>query len=155
MQRIAADLSIEMERLELFMRLDNNTRKALIITEGVIAYLTNDQAAQLSKDLHAMPHFQYWIQDYRNGGYNKNKHTESLQKMVRNTPFRFTEADPVTFFSRHGWKVVQNIFLLDEADRIGRKIPVKFTWSIMMRLFRKRTRAAINKTYGFVLLSKS
>ena len=146
LQRIAADLSIEMERLELFMRLDNNTRKALIITEGVIAYLTNDQAAQLSKDLHAMPHFQYWIQDYRNGGYNKNKHTESLQKMVRNTPFRFTEADPVTFFSRHGWKVVQNIFLLDEADRIGRKIPVKFTWSIMMRLFRKRTRAAINKT---------
>lgn len=155
LQRIAADLSIEMERLKLFIHLDNSTQKALIITEGVIPYLTNDQAAQLSKDLHAMPHFQYWIQDYRNGGYNRNKHTESLQKMVRNTPFLFTEADPVTFFSRHGWRVVQNIFLLDEADRIGRRLPMKFTWSVMMRLFRQKMRAAINNTYGFALLSKS
>lgn len=155
LQRIAADLSIEMERLKLFIQLDNSTQKALVITEGVIPYLTNDQAAQLSKDLHAMPHFQYWIQDYRNGGYNRNKHTESLQKMVRNTPFRFTEADPVTFFGRHGWKVVQNIFLLDEADRIGRRLPMKFTWGVMMSLFRKKMRAAINNTYGFVLLSKS
>jgi methyltransferase (TIGR00027 family) len=155
LQRIAADLSIEMERLKLFIHLDNSTQKALIITEGVIPYLTNDQAAQLSKDLHAMPHFQYWIQDYRNGGYNRNKHTESLQKMVRNTPFLFTEADPVTFFSRHGWRVVQNIFLLDEADRIGRRLPMKFTWTLMMRLFRQKMRAAINNTYGFALLSKS
>jgi len=155
LQRIAADLSIEMKRLDLFTRLDNNTKKALVITEGVIPYLTNDQAAQLSKDLHAMPHFQYWIQDYRNGGYNKNKHTESLQKMVRNTPFLFTEPDPVSFFGRHGWKVAENIFLLDEADRIGRRLPMKFTWGVMMKLFRKKMRATINKTYGFVLLSKS
>jgi methyltransferase (TIGR00027 family) len=155
LQRIASDLSIEMERLQLFTRLDNNTQKALIITEGVIAYLTNDQAAQLSKDLHAMPHFQYWIQDYRKGGYNRNKHTESLHKMVRNTPFRFTEADPVSFFGRHGWKVAENIFLLDEADRIGRRIPMKFSWKLMMKFFRKKMRAAINNTYGFVLLSKS
>lgn len=102
-----------------------------------------------------MPRFQYWIQDYRNGGYHKNKHTEGLQKMVRNTPFRFTESDPVTFFSRHGWKVAENIHLLDEANRIGRRIRMKFSWRLMMKLFPKKMRTAINNTYGFALLSRS
>jgi methyltransferase (TIGR00027 family) len=154
LQRISCDLSIQIERLELFARLDAVAKKALIITEGVVAYLTNDQAAQFSKDLYSMPHFYFWIQDYRFGKYRKTKQSEELQKIVKNTPFRFDAEDPVVFFNQHGWKMVENIFLLDEGDRIGRKMPVPFSYSLLLKIFPKKFRAILNKTYGFVLFAR-
>jgi methyltransferase (TIGR00027 family) len=155
LQRIAADLSKFEERQELFTRLDNQTKKALVISEGVIAYLTNNQAAQLSKDMFAMPHFHYWILDYNQGKREKNKQLEAMQKkMVKKTPFQFTIEDPVNFFGEHGWKVVENVYMFDEADRVGRRFPVPFPWNMLMVFFRKKMRAAANKSYGFVLFSK-
>jgi len=156
LQRIAADLSLELERLDLFSNLDNNTKKSLIITEGVIAYLTNTQAEQFAKDLFAMPHFYYWIMDYSQGRFRRNKQTEDLQKkMVKNTPFRFSEANPLTFFGKQGWKVAENIYMLEEADRIGRRMPVLLPWKFMRRIFPKKFRAMINNTYGYVMFSRS
>jgi methyltransferase (TIGR00027 family) len=154
LQRIPCDLSIQMERLELFTRLDAAAKKALIITEGVIAYITNDQAAQLSKDLFSMPSFHYWIQDYRYGRFRKSKQSEEMQKIVKNTPFRFDAEDPVLFFAKHGWKVVENVYLLDEGDRIGRKMPAMFPYSLLMKIFKKKFRAIANKFYGFVLFGR-
>ena len=154
LQRIACDLSLQMERLELFTRLDAAAKRTLIITEGVIAYITNDQAAQLSKDLYSIPSFQYWIQDYRFGKYRNSKRSERLQKILKNTPFRFDVENPVTFFNQHGWKMVKNIFLLEEADTVGRKIPLKFSYKIVMKFFGKKFRDIINKSYGFVLFGK-
>jgi methyltransferase (TIGR00027 family) len=154
LQRISSDLSIQMERLELFTSLDSYAKRALIITEGVIGYLTNDQAAQLSKDLFAMPKFQYWIQDYRFGKYRRTKQSEQMAKIVKNTPFRFEAEDPVAFFSNHGWKMVKNIFLLDEADTVGRKMPVNFSYSLLFKVFPKKMRDAVNKSYAFVLFGR-
>jgi methyltransferase (TIGR00027 family) len=154
LQRISCDLSLQMERLELFTSLDAAAKRALIITEGVIVYLTNDQAAQLSKDLYAMPSFQYWIQDYRFGKFRKTKQSEELQKIVKNTPFRFDAEDPVVFFTQHGWKMVKNIFLLDEADMVGRKIPLNFSYSLLMKVFPKKFRTMLNHSYGFVLFGR-
>lgn len=154
LQRIPCDLSLQMERLELFARLDAATKKALIITEGVIAYITNDQAAQLSTDLFSMPSFHYWIQDYRYARFRKTKRSEEMQKIVKNTPFRFEAEDPVAFFSKQGWKVVENVFLLDEADRIGRKMPMSLKYTIFSKLFAKKFRDLANKFYGFVLFGR-
>jgi methyltransferase (TIGR00027 family) len=154
LQRIACDLSQQMERLELFSRLDAATKKALIITEGVIAYITNDQAAQLSKDLYSMPSFHYWIQDYRYGRYRKNKRSEEMAKIIKNTPFLFDAEDPVAFFSNQGWKVVKNLFLLDEADVIGRKMPMTFKSKMFSKIFPGKFREMANKFYGFVLFGR-
>jgi len=154
LQRIACDLSLQMKRLELFIQLDAQTSKALIITEGVIAYLTNDQAAQLSKDLLAMPHFYYWIQDFRYAKFRRTKQAKQMQQIVKNTPFRFNAEDPVTFFTQHGWKMVKNIFLLDEADAVGRKMPMNLTYKIWMKLFPTKFRKILNQSYGFVLLAR-
>jgi methyltransferase (TIGR00027 family) len=155
LERIPADLSLEADRLALFAALDNGTGKAAIITEGVIAYLTNAQAAQMAKDLFAMPHFHYWIMDYSQGPFRRNKQTDKLQKkMVKNTPFRFSEADPLAFFGRQGWKLAENIYILDEGDRIGRRMPAMFPWSLLIKLFRKKMRARANATYGYAMLSR-
>jgi methyltransferase (TIGR00027 family) len=154
LERVAADLSREYERRRLFASLGARTRKALVITEGVVSYLTNDQAARLSQDVFDIPSFQYWLQDYSQGRFRKNKQLKDLRKILQNTPFRLDVNDPIEFFGKQGWRVAENIFILDEAERIGRPLPVMFPWNMLARIFPKAIRSLGNRTYGYVLFGK-
>jgi len=154
LRRIAADLSIDTERRKVFKELGSSSKKALVITEGVITYLDNKQASQLSKDLFAVPTFQFWIQEYLNGGYRNNGNPRTGRKLLKNTPFRFTAVDPIAFFMHDGWKVNENILMLDEADRIGRKFPFKFPWNLLIRIFPKKIRKGANRKFGIVLFER-
>lgn len=155
LQRIAVDLSDNNERKALFTRLGAETKRALLITEGVVAYLTNEQASQLSQDIFAIPTFQYWIMDYHPGGRRRNRRAIGLKKILTNAPFQFNAEDPIAFFTSHGWKVHDNIYILDEGDRIGRKMPpFKFPLNFFIKLFPKKAREIGNKNYGYVLFGK-
>jgi methyltransferase (TIGR00027 family) len=152
--RIAADLSIDADRQWLLNDLGEHSKKALVITEGVITYLDNDQASQLSKDIFAVPTFQFWIQEYLNGGYRNNGNPKKGKELLRNTPFRFTAVDPIAFFMQDGWKVNKNILMLDEADRIGRTMPLNFPWNLLIRIFPRKIREGANKKFGIVMFEK-
>jgi methyltransferase (TIGR00027 family) len=155
LQRIAADLSNDHERKTLFSRLGAETKRALVITEGVIGYLTNTQAAQLSQDLFAVPSFQYWVHDYNKGKMRRHRRSKALKKILVNAPLVFNVNDPIGFFTKHGWKVQEDIHILDEADRLGRKLPaLSFPTNIFQKLMPKKFRALANKTYGYIMYTK-
>jgi methyltransferase (TIGR00027 family) len=63
LQRIALDLTDRAARQQLFARLNEESRQLLVITEGLLVYLTADEVSALAEDLHAMPHFRRWIAD--------------------------------------------------------------------------------------------
>jgi methyltransferase (TIGR00027 family) len=155
LQRIPADLANDIERRLLLARLGAQTTKALVITEGVIGYLTNDHASRLSYDIHAIPSFRYWIQDYSRGKMRKNRQSGAVAKKLKLAPLQFQVSEPIKFFGEHGWKVYENKFILDEADSIGRRLPLMFPWSMLMFLFPKKIRAIGNKTYGYVMFEKA
>jgi len=138
----------------LFAKLGEQTKKAVIITEGVVAYLTNEQAFRLSQDLFAISSFQYWIMDFRQGKYRRSHYRKGLQKMLKNTPLRLELKNPLEFFSKDGWRIEEKIFILDEAGRVGRKMPFLFPWSMLMYLFPKEFKVKGNKTYGYVMFGK-
>src|SRR6185436_13596221 len=48
LERIGADLSQEKERQMLLQQLGGKSTRALVITEGVIGYLTNEEAGKLA-----------------------------------------------------------------------------------------------------------
>lgn len=154
LQRIASDLSDNSTRKKLFDSLGSQTNKALVITEGLIAYLKASQAEDLSKDLLRIPAFAYWVQDYARGGMRRNRGTRALAKMVRQTPFQFDINEPINFFCSHGWTVKENIYILDEADRIGRSLPLMFPWSLLTKMFPDIIRKIGNRTYGYVMFEK-
>ena len=154
LSRIAVDLSADAERRKLFAELGSRVDNALIITEGVITYLQNEQAALLSQDIFSIPTFQFWIQEYLNGGYRKNGLPKKGKKLLKNTPFRFTVANPVSFFKKDGWSVKENIYMLDEGDRIGRKMPLRFPWNILVHVFPQKIREGANKKFGIVMFGK-
>ncbi len=156
LKRIASDLSRDSERQSLFAQLGKQTKNALIITEGVVAYLVSKQAEKLSYDLYAVPTFQYWIMDYRQGELRNNSYIKKLnkEKLARN-PLQFNEPHPLQFFGRDGWKVEENIMMLDEAERIGRRMPLRFPWTLFNAIFPRKMKELGNKTYGYVMFTRS
>lgn len=154
LERIAADLSKDDERKKLLTRLGAETKKAVIITEGVIPYLTNEQAAKLSSDLFSITTFQYWIQEYRQGKVQPGKVREKIGKKLRNAPWVFRSNDPIRFFGEQGWKVVEDIHMIDEADRVRRGLPISFPWNLLYFLFPKKARETANKSYGYVMFGR-
>lgn len=154
LERIAADLSQDDERKKLLARLGAETKKAVVITEGVIPYLTNEQAAKLSNDLFSIPTFQYWIQDYRQGKLRRNRVQKKISEKLKNAPWLFRSDDPIHFFGRDGWKAVEDIHMLDEADRVKRRLPISFPWNLLYLLFPKKTREMANKAYGYIMFGR-
>jgi methyltransferase (TIGR00027 family) len=154
LKRIAANLSDDTERRHLLSKLGSEVKKALVITEGVIGYLTNDQAAKLSKDIFSIPSFAFWVQDYAQGKMKNHRRSKDMvKKMVKHTPIQFRSADPISFFGEHGWRLKENIFILDEADMIGRSMPMMFPWNILIKL--PAVRQLGNKTYGYAMFAKA
>lgn len=153
LRRIAADLSNDAERRELFTALGSQTNNAIVITEGVVCYLSNDAASQLSKDIFSIPGFQYWIQEYLNGGYDSS-YSKRRAELMKNTPLRFTAADPIEFFKKDGWKLGENIYMLDEGKRIHRSMPYNFPWNLVAWLFPKKTYESVNKKFGIVMFKR-
>jgi methyltransferase (TIGR00027 family) len=155
LQRLASDLADEKARTVLFEELGKESSNALVVTEGVVAYLTSQQAANLSRDLYSVNSFRHWIMDYAQGRFRNNRMRKKLnEEVLSKTPLKFDEADPIRFFGRDGWRVEENIFVLDEADRLGRKLPVPFPLNVGMKLFPKKARDLGNKTYGYVMLGR-
>lgn len=154
LQRIASDLSDGSERKILFERLGSETNRALIITEGVVGYLSNTHAADLSADLHAQQSFSFWIMDYAQGKLRRNNYQKKLDKKLVEAPLQFDVEQPIEYFGHHGWRVEENIYILDEADRIGRKIPLRFPMTLAMTLFPRKLRELGNKTYGYVMFGR-
>ncbi len=62
-ERIPLDLTVPGARRELFRHLGRGVERALIVTEGLLAYLTEAQVGSLAVDLAAQPGFQAWITD--------------------------------------------------------------------------------------------
>jgi methyltransferase (TIGR00027 family) len=154
LQRVACDLTNNEERRNLFRALMAKANSVLVITEGLIGYLSTEEAVDLSQEIFSVPSFRFWILDYSRGKYRKNRGTKKLAKKLRNTPIRFKHPEPIPLFSEPGWNVNQNLFILDEAHRISRKLPLMFPWNMFMFLFPRKMYNLANGTYGYVMFEK-
>lgn len=156
LERIPLDLANDDERRNLFQRLGTESGKAVVLTEGVIPYLTNDQAERLARDLFAVPAFRWWIQDYQHGGLQRFPTRGLAWKLKKRSPFRFEATHYFRFFERCGWSVFQDIRLIDEAERIGRPLEQMHPpWTWPLKLMPKPMREYWNERFGYVMYSRA
>jgi methyltransferase (TIGR00027 family) len=153
-ERIPADLSDVPLRRGIFEQIGSESKTTLVITEGVIAYLSPDDAASLSCDLSAVGSFRYWIQDYRQGGFPQMA-SAKLRRLLKDSPFRFDVADPFSFFRRQEWIVLENRVAADEGERIGRPFPFIFPWSILLAVLPRKIYDRYRNATGYVMYAKS
>ena len=120
LERIRLDLSNAPARRDLFTQLGGRCTKALIITEGLLIYLTPDDVAGLAKDLAAPPSFQSWILDIASPGLLRMLAKKMAKQLHHAAPFKFAPPEGPNFFITYGWKPVDVRSLLKNAARLKR-----------------------------------
>jgi O-methyltransferase involved in polyketide biosynthesis len=63
LERVALDLANVAARRDLFNRLSQEASRVLVITEGLVVYLSDQEALSLAEDLAGTPTFHRWALD--------------------------------------------------------------------------------------------
>ncbi|MGE0174517.1 MAG: class I SAM-dependent methyltransferase [Oligoflexales bacterium] len=150
LSRFGLDVSNRSVANKLYQEIGAKTKNALVITEGVIAYLSNDEAGYLAEDLRKIPSFRFWIQDYRKNGRSM-RHPQKLKRKLKNAPFLFSHPDQIDFFASFGWQVRSDIKAVDEGERLGRPFPIALPWLLLALFIPKGRREAMREAMGYVL----
>jgi len=129
LERIPIDLANPASRRGVFEELNRASKRALIISEGLLVYLTADEVCALATDLSAYRSFHRWATDLTNPALLK-----MLQKQIgsrleqASAPLKFGPAEGPHFFEKCGWKLIDVRGMLHTAAKLRRL-------SLLFRLF--------------------
>jgi methyltransferase (TIGR00027 family) len=151
-ERVALDLSDCSSRNALFERLGSESKNALIISEGVLPYLSNEDVASLAEDLHSTACFKNWIMDFDNAG--KRRMPRVWKKRLRAAPFRFQVADWFEFFKKSGWHPHRIITSAQQSVQIRRPYPFAFPLGLIMHVLPASVREKVLSLSGAVMMRK-
>jgi methyltransferase (TIGR00027 family) len=152
LERVKLDLSDLPARRAFFDRFNKET---LVITEGLLIYLTPEAVSSLSDDLLARKNFRYWLVDYAS--------PLLLQMLAKrwgpslkagNSEFKFAPGEDASFFTSRGWKLAEERIPSDEARRLKREMPYAWAWRIMGMLMPAKKREQYRRLSGFALLGR-
>ncbi len=157
LERVKIDLSVDKERGAFFTKINAESKKVLVLTEGVVPYLTPSQVSTLAKDLSSQNNFCYWIVDYFSREVFKYMTRKKIVKQMRNAPFQFMpDCDYFEFFLQNGWKERETRYLGQESRKLGRAIPAPWWAKVLMFLFapKDQSKHPLLKSNGYILLTK-
>ena len=119
--RIKSDLADQKARIELFKKLNSKAEKILVLTEGLIIYLTSTQVGSLATDLSLQKNFKRWVFDMV---------SPALLRMIQErmgpalggsgAVFQFAPEEGEEFFLPFGWKSLESKSGLKTAASLNR-----------------------------------
>jgi methyltransferase (TIGR00027 family) len=120
LERIRCDLSDVASRREVFSRLQPSDGRALILTEGVLLYLSEQEVGALASDLSAVTGFDHWVLELVSPGLLRmlQKRLGPLQEA--NVLPKFAPNAGPHFFEPWGWRPAVVHSLLKTAARLKR-----------------------------------
>lgn len=154
-EAIKVDLTDSSKRSAVLAQLGASATKGLVVTEGLLIYLTPDEVRAVAKDLHAAHGFRWWIIDLA--------HPRLLKMMQRmwggavdkgNAPFKFAPAEGSKFFEPLGWREVTFRSNMEEARRLNREMQGMWFWGAIMKLYPKRTKEQFRRFAGTVVFER-
>lgn len=121
LQRIPLDLADESSRRELFRRLDSEGRNTLIVTEGLLVYLSEAQVGGLAADLAACRNFRSWITDLMSPALMRIVQKDWGRALsAAGAPLQFAPAAGPAFFAPFGWKATEVRGAISTARQLNR-----------------------------------
>lgn len=121
LERVRLDLADSTARRDLFRRLGGRAGKALVITEGLLIYLTEAGVGSLAADLAVPSSFQRWTLDVASPGLLRLLQREIGSVLAEaDAPLKFGPAEGPGFFARFGWRVLAVESPLKAAARAKR-----------------------------------
>jgi len=149
------DLADTGARQALFRRTMAPATRALVLTEGLLVYLTPDTVAGLARDLHAIEQVHFWVLDLASPRLLRMlERTWGAQLRDGNAPLQFGPADGTAFFSPLGWREAEFRPMFEESIRLGRTMRGGRFWHWLGRFQPERKREEFRRMSGVVLLER-
>lgn len=120
LKRISLDLSKRDARVDLFKELNAQNKKTLVIAEGLIGYLSEEQAADLFIDLSAQPNFRRLVFDLISPAVLTVAKKEMGAFLKDNTELKFAPVEGEAFLERYGWRSLESKSMLKTAAALNR-----------------------------------
>lgn len=152
--RFAFDLADAEKRKEAFRTLVPNAKKVLVLTEGVIPYLSPEQVADLGRDLFAEERFAYWIAEYFHPKVYPYLKKATFTAKMRNAPFKFYPDDWFGFFKALGWKEKQTRYAGEIAIEFKRKPPMEWWVPLILPFLSKKVKEQFIRMSGHVIFER-
>jgi methyltransferase (TIGR00027 family) len=121
LSREKVDLGDAPARRAFLDRALDGSSQALVLTEGLVVYLSDDTVRSLGRDLAARDRIRWWMLDLVAPAILRMMH-KGMGAHFENAPFRFAPPDGVAFFEALGWKTHDIRSLFHEAIR-WRRLP--------------------------------
>jgi methyltransferase (TIGR00027 family) len=121
LERVRLDLRNGTARRELFDRLGRAAKKVLVVTEGLLVYLDQEEVVSLGQDLSTQRSFQRWILELHSPRLlvmSQRSFGQTLNQA--NASFKFAPKEGPEFFTRLGWKPMDIRSMLKTAARMKR-----------------------------------
>lgn len=127
-ERVRMDLADAEARRELFERLASKAAKALVISEGLLPYLSEEEVGALADDLARPKSFHRWVFEMVSPGLLKMVQKNTHEQFGDSVRLKFAPANGPEFLLNHGWKLLEVRSILKTAAKINRL-------TFFMRLF--------------------
>jgi methyltransferase (TIGR00027 family) len=161
LQRVQLDLSNLGLRKSLFAEINATATKVLVLTEGLLSYLPEEQVGLLAEDLKEQPNFRWWLfelvsafglQQFRLLWREKifNQYFSENNTSV----FLFAPEYGLDFFHHCGWRTSEFHSIWKESRRLKRGVRFAAFLELLMRWFAKQYWRALNRSIGIALLER-
>jgi len=155
LQRVGLDLSNNEVRREFLATVAPDAKRILVLTEGVIPYLTEDQVSELAHDLRARPQVALWVVEYFSEVSYRYMKRFANTRQLANAPFQFFPANWMGFFGERGWQQKEIHFFGEIGRRFGRTPPMPWIARLVMAVMSKQRVEQMQRLSGYLLLSRS
>jgi methyltransferase (TIGR00027 family) len=156
LERVKLDLSDIGARRELFARLGASAKNALVLSEGLLVYLTREQVTSLATDLHAQPAFRWWMIDFVAPRLLKLLQRAWKKQLASGgAVMQFAPEEGTDFYKTLGWGTAEFHSTWEDAIRLKRTMPLAWLWQLLAHLRSRKTRETYLRMSGNVLLEQS
>lgn len=129
-ERVALDLADTAARGAFFASVRGRFHRLLVLTEGLLYYLTGANALQLARDIHGLvPH--RWIFDLNNAYVRDMIASRARGALTGTATMHFAPERGAAVFEPFGWSIRRVESLAKTAGRLGR---LRFPLSWLVRL---------------------
>ena len=154
-ESIAADLADPAVRAATLARVCAGSQMALVISEGLLIYLTAEQVGDLARDVAAQAPVQAWLFDLANPALLAMMQRDWGSEVEKGrAPFQFAPAEGPEFFRPFGWQVAERRSTVEEARRLRRQHPMAWLWQLLWPITPAPRREEIRWLASYVRLEK-
>jgi methyltransferase (TIGR00027 family) len=162
LQRIHLDLANLELRKALFAQISAKATKVLVLTEGLLSYLPEEQVSLLAEDLRNQPNFRWWLFELVSAFGMEKFPLQWRERLFHQyfsgnnnkSVYLFAPQQGLKFFCQRGWRIAQFYSAWKESRRLKRGLKFAALLELLMRWFAKKYWQALDRTIGVVLLER-